>query len=309
MLRGLYYWNQRTPDGLQKAADIFEELIRRDPGNASGHAGLADVYLSEFDYGMLSLEESTAKARAAAERALELDADLAAAHTSLAHILLHEWQWTAAEAEFQRAIELDPGYVVAHHWHALCLTALGRVSEAVTTMERARELDPVSVRINADLGMAYLAAGRYDDAILQEQRTLELNGDATTAKWIRGMALEQLHRLDEAESDLKAVLTAWPDDPSIMGSLGHLYAVAGRQKEARALLSELLAQTDKGAAFFIALVYAGLEQPADALTWLGRAVDERSGSVRYLQVDPRLAGLRDQPGYAALIERVGLPRS
>jgi adenylate cyclase len=308
MLRGRYYWNQRTPDGFAKAVSAFQEVTRRDPTNARAYAGLADAYLSQFDYGLLSWEDSTPRARAAATRALELDDDLAEAHTSLAHILLHEWHWNAAEEEFRRAIELDPNYTVAHHWHALCLTALGRVDDAVTTMERAQQLDPVSVRVNADLGMAYLAAGRYNDAIVQEERTLELAPEADTPKWIRGMALEQLHRFDEAEADLTAVLADDPSDASVMGSLGHLYAVTGQEKAARRVLSQLIAQADGGeSAFFVTLIYAGLDEPQEALNWLGRAVDEHSGSVRYLKVDPRLAGLREQPGYRALIERVGLP--
>jgi TolB-like protein/tetratricopeptide (TPR) repeat protein len=308
VLRGRFHWNQRTPEGFVKAAALLEEATRRAPEYAPAYAALADVYLRQFDYGLASWDDSTVKARAAATKALELDPTSAAAHTSLAHILLHEWEWPAAEQHFLRAIELDPSYTLAQHWYALCLTALGRTDEAVKAMQRALQLDPLSVRVNADLGMAFLAAGRYEDAVAQEGRTLELAPDASTPRWIRGMALEQLGRLEDATVDMQAVLASDPDDDAVKGSLGHLYAVAGKDAEARKLLADLAAQADaKDVEFFAALVCAGLKDQEAALTWLERAVNERSGSVRYLKIDPRLAGLRDEPGYRRLMERVRLP--
>jgi len=309
VLRGRFHWNQRTPDGLAESVALFHEATQRAPDYAPAYAGLADAYLTQYDYGMISWEDSTVKARAAASKALELDDRLAEAHVSLAHILMHEWAWQKAETEFQRAMELNPSYVVAHHWFALCLTALGRVDEAVAAMQRAQELDPVSVRINADLGMAYLAAGQYDQAVDQEGLTLDLDPNASAARWIRGMAFEQMGQFDQAEADMRAVFTEWGPDPVILGSLGHLYAVQGKKDEASKLLGELLAQQGKAEiAFFVALIHAGSNEPDQTLQWLQRAVDERSGSVRYLKVEPRLASVRTAPGYQALLDRVGLPR-
>ena len=239
VLRGRFHWNERSPEGLAKAAELLQEATRRAPQYAPAFSALADVYLSQYDYGLLSWEESTVRARAAATKALELDEDSAAAHTSLAHILLHEWQWQAAEQHFQHAIELDPSYTLALHWYALCLTALGRADEAVKTMQRALQLDPLSVRINADLGMALVVAGKYEDAVAQVGRALELKPGAGGPLWIRGMALEQLGRFDAAEIDMKAALASMSGYEAVKGSLGHLYAVSGRPAEARALLSEL----------------------------------------------------------------------
>ena len=308
MLRGRYHWNQRSETGLEKAAEIFEQATVLDPNYGPAFAGLADVYISKFDYGLLSLADSSAKARPAATRALELDPDLADAHTSLAHLLLHEWQWQAAEKSFLRAIEINANYIVAHHWYALCLTALGRPEDAVTTMLHARDLDPLAIRINADLGMAYLAAGRYEEAVAQETQTLELAPQSATPRWIRSMALEQMQRFDEAEQDMQAVLEAWERDVTILGTLGHLYGVSGKPEEARALLNELVGQAETtDAEFYIALVYAGLDEADQAFQWLDRAIDERSGSVRYLKIDARLKDLRQDPRYANLMARVGLP--
>ena len=308
MLRGRYHWNQRSETGLEKAAEIFEQATIMDPNYGPAFAGLADVYISKFDYGLISLAESSAKARVAATRALELDPDLADAHTSLAHLLLHEWQWQAAEKSFLRAIEINPNYIVARHWYALCLTALGRPEDAVTTMLHARDLDPLSIRINADLGMAYLAAGRYEEAVAQETQTLDLAPQSATPRWIRGMALEQMHKFDEAEQDMQAVLEAWQRDAAILGTLGHLYGVSGKTEEARALLTELIGQAETtDAEFYIALVHAGLGEADQAFEWLDRAIDERSGSVRYLKIDARLKDLRQDSRYANLMARVGLP--
>jgi TolB-like protein/tetratricopeptide (TPR) repeat protein len=309
VLRGRFHWNQRTPEGLAKAAELLQEATRLAPDYAPAYSALADVYLSQYDYGLMSWEESTVKARAAASKGLELDQTSAAAQTSLAHILLHEWQWQAAEQHFLRALELDPNYTLALHWYALCLTALGRTDEAVEVMQRAQQRDPLSVRINADLGMALLAAGKYDEAVAQEGRTLELSSKAAAPHWIRGLALEQLKRFDEAERDLKIALDAMSGYEAVKGSLGHLYAISGRQAEARALLKDLSSQADTtDVTFFAALICAGLEDKDAALTWLERAVEKRSGSVRYLKIDPRLAGLRKEPRYERLMERVGLPR-
>ena len=130
----------------------------------------------------------------------------AAAHTSLAHILLHEWQWQAAEQQFQRAIDLDPSYTLALHWYALCLTALGRTDEAVKAMQRAQQLDPLSVRINADLGMALLAAGKYEDAVAQEDRALELAPDAAALDGSAAWRSSNSGDSTTAEIDMKAAL-------------------------------------------------------------------------------------------------------
>ena len=309
VLRGRFHWNQRSPEGLARAAELLQEATRRAPQYAPAFSALADVYLSQYDYGLLSWEESTVRARAAATKALELDEASAAANTSLAHILLHEWQWHAAEQRFQHAIELDPSYTLALHWYALCLTALGRADEAVKTMQRAQQLDPLSVRINADLGMALVAAGKYEDAVAQEGRALELAPGRGGPLWIRGLALEQLGRYDAAEIDMKAALESMSGYEAVKGSLGHLYAISGRQTEARSLLTELTKEAGGGeVAFFAALICAGLDDKDAALTWLEQAVEERSGSVRYLKIDPRLAKLRDEPRYRRLMERVGLPR-
>jgi TolB-like protein/tetratricopeptide (TPR) repeat protein len=309
-LKGRYYWNMRTEEGIKKAIGYFEDAISKDSNYAAAYSGLADTYLTMYDYELMSIDESTAKAKDAGQRALKINKKLAEAHNSLAHINLHEWKWDSAENGFRHAIELNQSYVLAHHWYALCLTALGKANEAVDEMEKARELDPLSTRINADLGMAYLAAGRYDDAIGQEQKTMELNPKAAGAFWIRGMAYQQKKMFAQAIKDYRNALDIYPLDPNYLAALGHAYASNGNTTEARKVLDTLFVENKKGhvSPFFFALVYAGLNDKQKALEWLENAYKEKSGSVRYLKMEPRLQNLRNEPQYIALMKKIGLEK-
>jgi TolB-like protein/tetratricopeptide (TPR) repeat protein/tRNA A-37 threonylcarbamoyl transferase component Bud32 len=307
-LRGRFQWNKRTEEGFAKAIELFNQAIMRDPQYAAAHAGLADTYLNLFDYGLMPAAEATAKATAAATRALELDDGLAEAHNSLAHIHLHEWRWADAEKEFERAIDLSPSYPSAYHWYALYLTSVGRVKEAVAAIERAQELDPVSLRISADVGQAYNAARLPDRAIEQERKVLELDPNFRVAYWIRGMAYEQKGMLGEAVDQFREALKRSPGNPNYLAALGHALALQGDVREARRTI-EALEKSRKpgdGSTFFLALVYTGLGETDAALDWLEAACDERSGSVRYLKVEPRLDPVRSHPRFQALLGRVGL---
>lgn len=307
-LKGRYHWNTRTDEGIKKAIGYFEDAIKKDSNYAAAYSGLADTYLTLYDYGLMSIDESTLKAKDAAQRALKINKNLAEAHNSLAHIDLHEWKWKSAEEGFRRALELDPGYVLAHHWYALCLTAIGKASEAVNEMEKARELDPLSTRINADLGMAYLAAGRYDEAIGQELKTMELNPKAAGAYWIRGMAYQQKKMYEQSIKDYRHALELSPGNPNYLAALGHVYASIGNTAAAHKILDTLsvVNKEEPVSPFFIALVYAGLNDKEKALDWLENSYKEKSGSVRYLKMEPRLQNLRNEPRYAALMKKIGL---
>ena len=308
-LRGRHAWNKRTPDGFQQAVRLFEQAIERDSMYAKAYSGLADTYLSLYDYELVPPKEATAKATMAANRALKIDPTLAEARNSLAHLMLHEWKWAAAENEFRRAIELDPGYAPTYHWYALSLTTVGRLEEAVGAMTTAQQLDPLSLRMNADLGMAYLAASQYDRAIAQERRTLELEPNFPTAHWIAGMAYEQKGMYVEARTEFDRAIALRPANPNFLASLARVHALDGRQAESRVILRDLEARAAKGAAspFFVALVHTALGDKDAAFRWLERAYVERSGSIRYLKMERRLDSLRSDPRYAALMRRVGLP--
>ncbi len=306
-LKGRYNWNQRTDEGLQKAITYFESAIKKDPKYAAAYSGLSDVYLTLFDYDILSFEESTSKAKQAAQKALAIDKNSAEANNSLAHISLHEWRWKEAEEGFKKALELDPGYILAYHWYSLCLTAMGRSDEAVEQMKIAKELDPLSVRISADLGMAMLSAGKLDEAIRQEGKSMELDPKARTPYWIRGMAYQQKHMPDSAIKDYNEALKRSPGNSNFYAALGNIYASIGNTAEARKCLDTLIVQNKEyPVSFFIALVYAGLNDKDNAFKWLEDAIEKRSGSVRYLKMEPRLNNLRNDPRFSVLMKKVGL---
>lgn len=163
-LEGRYYWSLRTPEWIRIGIVHFEEAIEKDPNFALAYAGLADAYA--ISASGLPAAERFPQARRAARKALELNSELAEAHTALAFLTYKsDWQWDAAEASFQRAIELSPNYALAHHWYGELLGLLGRSEESIARLEEARELDPASVAIQTDLCDAYYRARRFDEAI------------------------------------------------------------------------------------------------------------------------------------------------
>ena len=181
-LKGRFFWNKRTADGLKKAIDYFNQAIKMDPVYAKAYSGLADSYalMGDWEYGVLAPAEAFPKAKAAATKALELDNTLGEAHTSLAFVLdLFEWDWKAAEKEYKKAIELSPSYATAHQWYAWHLIVLGRNGEAITEMRKAESLDPLSLIISADMADVLLVARRYDQSIEQSRETM---GDGC---WLR----------------------------------------------------------------------------------------------------------------------------
>lgn len=305
-LRGRYAWNKRTPEGLNEAIRYFEEAIHRDSTYALAYSGMADAFISLFDYEILPAALANPRARAAAMRALALDSTLAEAHTSLAHVLLHEWKWDESEAEFRHALEIDPEQAATYHWYALALTAVGKLDQAIAAMKRAEELDPLSARMSADMGMAYYGARKYDLAIQQEVKTLRLEPEFATSYWIIGMANEQKGSYAEAIGAYEHALKLRPGNPNYLASMARSHALAGRTAESRRILKELLGSRQPVSPFFIALVYTALGDKDEAFRWLEKAVAERSGSVRYLKIEPRLDPLRADPRFQALLRRVGL---
>jgi serine/threonine-protein kinase len=308
-LRGRFFWNERTLEGLQKAEEQFQAAVAIDSTYAAAYAGLSDVYVSYYDYGFLSLDETNAKGKESAEKALALNPRLAEAHTSLAHLDLHYWRWTEGERRFRRALELDPNSAQAHHWYALALTALGHVDQAVDQLRIARNLEPLSTLMNADFGMALLGAKRFDEAVEQELKTLELDPTNRTAMWILGLSYEGMGRYDEAIAQFESTLALNPASINMKSSLAHTYARANRTEDAERLLAELLSRSEDAEfpAYTIAVVNVGLGNNDEALRWLEKTYEQNSGWVRYLKVDTRLDPLRNDPRFTALIDKIGLP--
>ena len=313
-LRGRYFSNRRTEAALGKALRYFQEAVAADPGNALAYSGLADCYSSlgaSSVVGGLPPRQAMPEAEAAARKALEIDGNLAEAHTSLAIVhLLHDWDLAASEREFKRALELDPDYTTAHHWYSHCLLPLGRTGESLAESRRALELEPLHLVINIHLGWHYLYARQYDEAIDQYRRTLELDPAFPQAKRYAAWAFLQKGRHAEAIADLQDVLSAVGRTPEVEAELGHALAVSGRPAEARAVLGVLtqLSSSRYVSPYSVALVHAGLGDRDQALAWLDKAYAERSDYMPYLQLEPMLDSLRSDPRFDALVRRVGVKK-
>ncbi len=308
-LKGRYYWNRRTEEGLQKGVQYFQEAIESDPNYALAYAGLADSYDLLPRYGFVAPEEGFPKGKAAAMKALEIDDTLAEAHSSLGYAqFFHDWDWVSGEKEFKRALELNPGYATAHHWYSLYLRASGRLEEAVSEIKRAQELDPLSLIINSNVGLVLYHSRSYDQAIEQFHKTIELDPNFASVHIRLGKAYEQKQMYAQAIDEFRRAGTLFTSS-EITGSLGHAYALSGNKDEALKLLGELkeLSKHRYVSSYYLALIYIGLGEKDRAFESLETAYAERSDLWVFVKVDPELDPLRSDPRYQDLVRRIGVP--
>ncbi len=313
-LKGRYYWNRRTEDGFKKAIDYFNQAIEKDPAYALAHAGLADCYNLLSVYGLMPPKESVPKAKAAAQKALEIDNRLAEAHEALAHgIMLYDWNWSEVEREYKRAIELNPGYATAHQRYAIFLAALGNLNEAMLEIKRAQELDPLSLIITTDVGLMYFHNRQYDQAIEQCRKTLEIDSTFSVAHFTLGLVYGQMNRLNDAVTEFKKSITFSGGNPFMLAALGHAYAMSGKTREAQKILADLekLSTQRYVPPYSRAAIYAGLGEKDQALQWLERGYEEKSVWTIHIagwRFDPILNSLRSDPRFSALLKKIGLEK-
>ena len=307
-LKGRYYWNKRATEWLQKGVEHFRRAIALDPGYASAYAGLSDSYTLLVVREAVSPQEGFTQAKAAAAVALRIDESFAAAHASLGHAMLHNWEWAAAEAELIRAIELSPGYPSAHHWYSEHLTAMGRCEESIAELKMAGELDPLSLVISADLGRAFYYARQYDRVIAQEARTLEMDSTFWLSHINLGRSYTQKGMHAEAAGELLKASELSAGDTEVLSFLAFAYAAASRKDEALKLLGELKERAGQGYVppYHFAIVHAGLGEKDRAFAWLERAYERHAVDLFTLKVEPMFDPLRPDPRFADLVRRVGL---
>ena len=307
-LKGRYYWNKRTSDNLRKAIEQFQFAADKDPNYALAYVGLADCYSILELYAGIPSSETLPKAKAFAERALQLDNSLAEAHTSLAFACDALWQWDQAEEEFKRALELNPNYPTAHQWYALLLLNTGRFDEALTEARRARELDPLSLAIGQNVTQAFLARGDVNSAIAEARKIIELDPRYPRGHLHLGLAYLKQGNSSEAIAELQKAFDSPERDRSVFGTLGYVYAVSGRRAEALAVLKELEAKYEKHEALGqdLAVVYAGLGDKDQAFAWLEKDFQAHSGSLGRVRWQLPLESLRSDPRFADLLRRMGL---
>jgi tetratricopeptide (TPR) repeat protein len=310
-LKGRYFWNKRTGEGLKKAVGYFNQAIEHDPNYARAYTGLADSYalMGDWQYGILAPGEAYPKAKAAAAKAIELDTTLGEAHISLAWFLDgFDWDWESGGREFTRGIELSPGYATGHHWYGWHLAALGRHGEAIAELEKAESLDPLSLIIGADLAEELLIAHRYDEAMYQCRQTINLDPSFALTHYVLGNVLVQKHLYKEGIVELKEAIQASPGSTAFTANLAYAYAVSGKRDEAVRILSDLKNQSHAGFsnAPEIALVYVALDDKDQAMAWLEKAYAERFNPGVLMR--PCFDPLRSDPRFQDLLSRIGLSR-
>jgi serine/threonine-protein kinase len=306
-LRGRYLWNKRTPADLRSAMEQFKKAIDRDPTYALAYAGLADGYILLADHGELSPREAMPLGKAAAKKALVLDDSLAEAYASLAVITWsYDWDAAAAEEGFRRALALNPNYATAHQWYGIYLVNVGRFDEGIEEMRRAQELDPLSLIIELNVGRSYYFARRYDQAIEHLQQLEQREPNFWYVRNILGQTYLAMGRINDAIAELERALALSPESERNMGVLGDAYARAGRKAEARRLAENLLAlaHTRHFSPAYLAMIYMGLDEKAQAFAWLEKAYADRSDWILEMGVEPEFDLLRSDPRFRELMHRL-----
>jgi len=306
-LRGRYFWNKRTADGIKKAVEEFQQAIDRDPNYALGYVGLADCYSILNDY--TGADGGAENAKAYAERALQLDDSLAEAHASLASVYDNEWRWGDAEREFKRSIELNPNYPTARHWYGTFLRDAGRTDEAMAEMKRAQELDPLSPIINQNVALLYVFQGELDKAAEQYEKIIELNPSFPGAHAQLGFYVYLIQeRFDDAIAKIHKGVDLSGRSSWLLASLANAYGKAGKKDAALMVIQELLPRHEKHEAneYVLAIAYAGLGDPDKVFVWLEKSFAARSGSLRSIKTEFAFENtIRDDPRYADLVRRIG----
>jgi TolB-like protein/Tfp pilus assembly protein PilF len=309
-LKGRYYWYKVTPEAMQKAIEYFQQALEKDPAYALAYAGLADTYNTLAFFTVFPPREVVPKAKAAAVKALEIDANLAEAHVSLGWAgFTYDLDWPAAGKHLERAVVLNPAYPVAHSFYSLYLGALGRSEEGLTEAKRALDLDPVSPAILHYVVVQLYLARRFDEAIEQCRKTLELDPSFTPARGVLGHVYAAKGMYREALAEYEKYATLSGGSPGSTAFVGYAHARLGQRSQAFRVLDQLGAASKQRyvPALSFATVYVGLGEKEQAFLWLEKAYDERTNSLAYLKVQSTWDPLRPDPRFADLVRRIGLP--
>jgi tetratricopeptide (TPR) repeat protein len=307
-LKGRYWWNKLTLEGLNKSIEYFQQAIAKDPTYALAYSGLADSYSLFSGLGLMPPKGALPRAKEAALKAVELDGTLAEAHAALGDVRdAYDWDRSGAESEYKRAIELNPGYVLTYRRYGLLLGEMGRREEAIAQEKRAVELDPLSVGDNRLLGLEFYLARQYDQAIDECRKTLELDPNFAWAYLDCGAAYVQKSMYKEGIAELEKALAISPDNTQALSHIGYAYAVAGRSAEAHMVLDRLneLSKRRYVPAEDRAGIHAGLGEKEKALEWLEKGFDDHSLAFGVL-FDAIFDPLRSDPRFADLLRRMNL---
>jgi tetratricopeptide (TPR) repeat protein len=309
-LKGRHHWNQWTEDGFYKAIEHFQQAVDKDPAYALAYTGIADSYVLLGWNSYLPPKDAFPRGKMAALAALRLDPDLAEARTPLAAVSwLYDWQWSEAQAEFKRSLKLNPVHPTANHWFAEFLMTMGRHQEVIAAMKKSQDLDPLSLIISVAIGWAFYMARRYDEAIEQLRRTVELDPNYPVTYWILGLLLRKMGQYEAAIAEGEKGVQLSGGSTLMKAALAQSLATAGQREKSLHILDELtkLSRHKYVAPYFFAGVHTGLGEADRAMEYLEKSFEEHSHWLIYLHLDPGMDGLRSDPRFLELLQRVGLP--
>jgi DNA-binding winged helix-turn-helix (wHTH) protein/tetratricopeptide (TPR) repeat protein len=308
-LRGRYFWNKYSKEWVLKAIEVFKQAIAIDSDYALAYCGLADAYfrLSNIH---LPPREVLPQAKEAALRAVEIDKNLAEAHSSLGLVkVYYDYDWVGAESAFRKALMLNPNLVLAHQRLGTYLTFMGRFEESIRRYEAALELDPFSLQINMNLATTYFLRGEYDRAINHLKKTSELEPNYMPTLFVLGCTYIQQGHLEEAIKEFQSIYKLDEEAYLALGFMGYAHALAGQRAEAETLLNVLqeISLRKYVSPYSMLVIHLALGPEERVFELLDRLYEERNDWLVWLKVSPELRTVRNDPRFKALLKRVGFP--
>jgi adenylate cyclase len=284
-LKGRYYHYKYTAEGWRRAIEFFEKAVKITPDYAPAYAAMTSSWGCLWFFGLVSADQAIPRMRAATAKALEINKDLAEAHLSSATVsFFHDWEWRTAEEEFKRAVELDSRNAEAFSFYSMFLAFEERLDEAIALSKRSLAIDPLSPLINMNAGWTYFTGGLLEEALEQVANMIEIEPEFYGAYWLKGAICLVEGRYEAAIDELRKGVSLGGHQ-TVLADLGSAYGLAGRKKEAEAVLDQLLEmrRTAYVSAICIARVYARIGENDKAIEWLEKAFEERNGEMLFLK--------------------------
>ena len=307
-LRGRYFCNHRTGEGMRRGIECFEKAIDIDPDYALAYAGMADAYNVLGTYYYLPSRESYPKVIGASRKAIDLDNSLAEAHCTLGCAkYVYNWEWNEAEKSFLNGLKINPDYSFVHAGYAHFLLLLGRFDEAQKEILRALELDPIGLITTSIAGYTYFLRRDFNSAMKEFNKALDIDPDFYPLLELIAQVYEQKGMLDKALEIKKTAYVKSEMNPVALAGLGHTYALSGNKKEALEILDQLRekSKTEFVSASDFAIVYLGLNDTERIFHWLEKSFEEKAPFMCYLKVDPRFNKIRSDKKFNEMLKKVG----
>ncbi len=306
-LRGRHAFNKRTEAGMRESIGYFEEALRHDSAYAAAYAGIADAQVMLACRGMVPAKETFRRARSAARKALELDAELGDAHGSLAHVRLHDWDWEGLEQDFRRALDLSPSLAIVHYWLGEYLMSRGRGEEAVGSAQVGYRMDPLSPVTASGLAMIMYLAHSFEEAAALLVHTCEKSPEHFLPHLRLGLVRIQQRRYKDAIAVIKKAIRLADGSTETLATLGMAYAASGNGRGARQILDRLGRLKGKRYVlpYNIAKIHASARDRAKTFEWLETAYEGGNPDLIELNSEPVFDWIRADPRFQQLMRRIG----